>query len=97
MYICWAIICSISLPPFVLPQSEKQGGGTLCMYAVRNALSNPERLRANIEQILANGQAAPELLHADEDLSFIVKEGAAERITEAAYRFCSHTRGPKPS
>lgn len=64
------------------------------MYAVRNALSNPERLRANIEQILANGQAAPELLHADEDLSFIVKEGAAERITEAAYRFCSHTRGP---
>lgn len=67
------------------------------MYAVRNALSNPERLRANIEQILANGQAAPELLHADEDLSFIVKEGAAERITEAAYRFAAIPGGLMPS
>ena len=34
------------------------------------------------------------MLHADEDQSFIVKVGAADRITEAAYRFCSHTRGP---
>ena len=60
----------------ILPQCEKQGVGTLCMYAVRNALSIPERLRANIEQILSSGQADPALLHPDEDLSFLLENGA---------------------
>ncbi len=77
----------------ILPQCEKQGVGTLCMYAVRNALSIPERLRANIEQILSSGQADPALLHPDEDLSFLLENGAADSVTEAAYRFCSHTPG----
>jgi len=77
----------------ILPRSQSRGVGTLCMYAVRNMLSTPERLRANIELILAAGQADPEKLSADEDLSFIIKEGAAQSITEAAYRFCSNTEG----
>ncbi len=77
----------------VLPKCEKKGAATLCMYAVRSALSNPEKLRPNIEKILASGKADPRLLKADEDLSFLVSSGAAKTIPEAGYRFCSHTPG----
>lgn len=77
----------------VLPGCAEKGAGTLCMYAVRSALSNPERLRPNIERILACGQADPALLRPDEDLSFLVESGAAGSIPEAAYRFCAHTPG----
>ena len=77
----------------ILPQCQKQGVSTLCMYAVRNALSRPEKLCAAIEAILAAGQADPDLLKHDEDLSFLVTSGAAKSIPEAAYRYVSHTPG----
>jgi aryl-alcohol dehydrogenase-like predicted oxidoreductase len=76
-----------------LSQAKAQGVGTLCMYAVRNALSDPAKLRANIRKILDAGQADPALLKEDEDLSFVVKAGAAQSVTEAAYRFAAHTPG----
>ena len=77
----------------VLPQCIKQGVSTLCMYAVRSALSNPERLRVAIDAILASGKADPELLKADEDLSFLVSSGAAKTVMEAAYRYAANTPG----
>lgn len=77
----------------ILPQCQKQGVSTLCMYAVRNALSNPEKLAATIEKIIASGQADPELVKANADLSFLVNSGAAKTIPEAAYRYVAHTPG----
>ena len=77
----------------ILPSCMEKGVSTLCMYAVRNALSNPEKLRPTIEKILASGQADPELLRPDEDLSFLVSSGAAKSIPEAAYRYVVHTPG----
>ena len=77
----------------ILPTCIEKGVSTMCMYAVRNALSNPEKLRPTIEKILASGQADPALLKADEDLSFLVTSGAAKSIPEAAYRYVTHTPG----
>ena len=82
-----------SAAKYILPQCEKQNVAVLCMYAVRSALSNPEKLRPNIEKILASGQADPACLKAGEDLSFLTETGIAKTIPEAAYRFCSHTPG----
>ena len=77
----------------VLPVASKNGVGTLCMFAVRNALSNPEYLEKTLRQILDLNQADTELLGEDEDLSFLITEGGAKSIAEAAYRFCRHTPG----
>ena len=77
----------------ILPVAAKNGIGTLCMFAVRNALSNPKYLRKTIRQILDRQQADAGLLREDEDLSFLITEGGAKSIMEAAYRFCRHTAG----
>ena len=77
----------------VLPHTLRNNIGTLDMFAVRSALSNPEQLRIDIAKILEAGQADPELLHRENALDFLVESGAAAGITEAAYRFCRHTAG----
>lgn len=76
----------------VLPLTQKNGVGTLCMFAVREAMSKPEALRKNIAHIIECGQAGGNITP-HEDLSFLVQEGGAETIMEAAYRFCRHTPG----
>ena len=77
----------------ILPAASAKGIGTLCMFAVRNALSNPEYLKKTILQILDCNQADKGLLSPDEGLSFLLTEGGAKSIAEAAYRFCRHTAG----
>lgn len=77
----------------ILPLCMEKGVSTLCMYAVRNALSNPEKLSVTIEKIIASGQADPELVKANADLAFLISSGAARSIPEAAYRYVAHTPG----
>jgi L-galactose dehydrogenase len=77
----------------ILPRARAQRVGVLCMFAVRSALSNPEKLKEAIQKILESGQANPALLSRDEDLSFLTQPGVANSVMEAAYRFCRHTDG----
>lgn len=77
----------------ILPLTKKYHVGTLCMFAVRSALSDPEILEKCIEQMLEKKQADPELLRKDEKLGFLTENGTAASIMEAAYRFCRHTDG----
>lgn len=76
----------------VFPATREQGVGTLIMFAVRRALSRPERLREVCAELAEQG-----LLGADLDphdpLGFLVREGCARSVTEAAYRFCRHEPG----
>lgn len=77
----------------VLPLTAERGIGTLCMFAVRDALSRPESLKADIAKMIASGQVDAALVKPDEDLSFLTEGGAAASVMEAAYRFCRHTPG----
>ena len=77
----------------LLPQCMERGVGTLCMFAVRDSLSNPDNLRLDISRMLESGQVDPSLVSADEDLSFLKDPDVAGSIMEAAYRFCRHTQG----
>lgn len=77
----------------VFPITKEKNIGTLCMFAVRTALSNPAALQSEIQTILAAGQGNKELLLSDGDLAFLTQNGAASSIMEAAYRFCRHTSG----
>ena len=77
----------------ILPITIEKNIGVQCMFAVRNALSNPEQLKVDIQRILEKNQADPAIMEAYGTLDFLISEGAAASIMEAAYRFCSNTPG----
>ena len=77
----------------ILPAAIEKNIGVQCMFAVRKALSNPEQLKIDIDRILEKKQADPEIMAAHGTLDFLINEGAAGSIMEAAYRFCSNTPG----
>ncbi len=77
----------------VLPYTRAKGVGTLDMFAVRRALSRPEALREIAADLVARGQIDAAELDLEDPLGWLVREGHAASITEAAYRFCRHEPG----
>jgi aryl-alcohol dehydrogenase-like predicted oxidoreductase len=67
--------------------------GTLCMFAVRNIFSRPGLLHETVAQLAAEGQLPRELAATGDPLAFLVHEGGAESIVDAAYRFLRHEPG----
>ena len=78
----------------VLVAAREKGVGVLCMFAVRSALSGPQRLSEIVRELLASGKlGAPELADLDDPLGFIVRDGASHGLVDAAYRFCRDEPG----
>jgi len=76
----------------VLRKTQELGVGTLAMFAVRRALSQPDELRRVCADLHAHGLIDGAVdLH--DPLGFLTEDGVAESVTEAAYRFCRHERG----
>ncbi|MEI9948463.1 MAG: aldo/keto reductase [Pseudomonadota bacterium] len=65
--------------------------GILIMFAVRRALSRPERLREVLTELAQRGEIS--LRQAEEGLSFLVGAEAAASLPDAAYRYCRHEPG----
>jgi len=63
------------------------------MFAVRRALSDPENLKEVIEGLRARGVVDRDLVKDEHALDFLVHEGGAESVVEAAYRFCRYEPG----
>lgn len=63
------------------------------MFAVRRALSVPERLQATLTDLIRNGEIKAEDLDAGSPLGFATAPGVAASLTEAAYRFCRDEPG----
>ena len=77
----------------LLPETQAQGIGTLCMFAVRRALSQPDALKELITQLVANGEIDLAGYNADAPLDFLTAPGVATSLTEAAYRYCRYEPG----
>ena len=77
----------------MLKLTKAQGVGTLCMFAVRNALSNREHERALLGKLIDLGQVSAADVDIDEGLMHLVNSGYAATIMEAAYRFCTYSDG----
>jgi aryl-alcohol dehydrogenase-like predicted oxidoreductase len=77
----------------VFPLARKHGVATLGMFAVRSALSNPSEMDKSLDAIYRAGQAERALVEKNGALSFLVREGHASSLTEAAYRFVSSSGG----
>ncbi len=67
--------------------------GVLVMFAVRKALSHPDRLIEVLDELIARGQIDPGEINMDDPLGFLVHEGGAVSLPDAAYRFCRDEPG----
>lgn len=77
----------------VFPLTRRHGVGTLVMFAVRNIFSRPERLRATMRELAAAGEVPSWLADKPEPLDFLVHDGGASSVIDAAYRFVRHEPG----
>jgi aryl-alcohol dehydrogenase-like predicted oxidoreductase len=77
----------------VFPRTMANRVGTLLMFAVRNIFSRPERLATALRELTASGQLPRWLADAPDPLGFLIHEGGASTMTEAAYRFVRHEPG----
>jgi len=82
----------------VFPRTMEKEIGVLVMFAVRRALSRPERLQEVLAELIARGQVDASALDAvdldrEDPLGFLVHEGGAVSVPDAAYRFCRDEPG----
>ena len=77
----------------ILPETVGRGIGTFAMYAVRDVFSRPALLPALLRSLAEAGEVPDGLAEAEEPLAFLVHEGGASSLTDAAYRFARHEPG----
>jgi aryl-alcohol dehydrogenase-like predicted oxidoreductase len=77
----------------VFPTTERRGIGTLLMFVVRNIFSNAAYRRDIAAKLVEQGQLDASVLSDGDPLGFLVADGAAESITDAAYRYARHEQG----
>jgi L-galactose dehydrogenase len=77
----------------VFPHTIAKNVGVLIMFAVRRALSNPERLRETMAELTGAGLVDPAGFDQSDPLGFLLDEGGASTVTEAAYRYCRYEPG----
>lgn len=63
------------------------------MFAVRRALSQPDKLREALQTLVDQGQLDPNEIDLADPLAFVLKESDATSLVDAAYRFCRYEPG----
>ena len=77
----------------VLSRTIEKDIGVLIMFAVRLALSRPKRLKECLNELIEKNQINPSDFDMEDPLKFLLHEGGAENLVDAAYRFCRHEPG----
>jgi aryl-alcohol dehydrogenase-like predicted oxidoreductase len=77
----------------VFPVTQRNGVGTLLMFAVRSIFADPPRVAREMKALAARGLVDPTLAATDDPLGFLVHEGGAASLIEAAYRFARYEPG----
>ncbi len=77
----------------VFPHTLHQRVGTLMMFAVRNIFSRPERLAETMRELAEAGEVPDDLARAKNPLDFLIHDGGASSLTDAAYRYVRHEPG----
>jgi len=77
----------------IFPATQRRGIGTLLMFVVRNLFSNAAHRRDIFAELVKQGHLEASILSEGDPLGFLVAEGGAESITDAAYRYARHEQG----
>jgi aryl-alcohol dehydrogenase-like predicted oxidoreductase len=96
---CWDIIMvgfnilNQSARERVLVTTRKKDIGVLIMFAVRRALRDPANLRDALADLSERGLVEPDATSGDGALDFLIHDGGATSLQDAAYRFCRYEPG----
>ena len=96
---CWDVVMvgfnllNQSARARVFAKTIEKNIGVLIMFAVRRALSDPAALAEVLADLAARGIVEPGPAEEEGALDFLVREGGAASLQEAAYRFCRYERG----
>ena len=77
----------------VFPKTVQRGIGTLIMFPVRLAFSRPKRLKEILLELIESGKLDPIDVNVENPLDFLIQDGVAENLVDAAYRFCRFEAG----
>jgi L-galactose dehydrogenase len=77
----------------VFAQTQAKGIGTLLMFAVRSIFADPLRIAREVKDLAAKGPVDPSLGATDGPLGFLIHDGGASNLVEAAYRYARHEPG----
>ena len=77
----------------VFPATLSHNIGTLIMFAVRSLFSTPGRLQQDLQALAADGKVPAGLAEKSQPLDFLLHEGGAHDVVEAAYRYVRHQPG----
>jgi len=77
----------------VFPSTQGKQIGTLIMFAVRSIFSDPRYLQTTIAKLVENGELDTKYGDTTEPLGFLLGDGGAESVIDAAYRFVRHEPG----
>ena len=73
--------------------TQEKGIGTLLMFAVRSMFADPPRIDREMKALAEKGLVEKWLGEGDNPLGFLVHEGGANNVIEAAYRYARHEPG----
>ncbi len=96
---CWDVVMvgfnmlNQSARAKVLRRTQEKDIGVLLMFAVRKALSRPARLMEVWAELRQRGLVESGRYDSEAPLDFLISEGGATTITDAAYRYCRHEPG----
>ena len=96
---CWDVVMlgfsvlNQSARHLILPHTIEKKIGTLCMFAVRRALSQPKVLVDLMKQLVQEDLVDSYDFDLGNPLGFLTEDGVAHSIQEAAYRYCLHEPG----
>jgi aryl-alcohol dehydrogenase-like predicted oxidoreductase len=77
----------------VFSTTQEKRIGTLLMFAVRSIFADPPRIAREMRALADQGLVERWLGESDDPLGFLVHDGGAATLTEAAYRFVRHEPG----
>ena len=77
----------------VFPATREHDVGTLIMFAVRKALSQPEALHGIVAKLLDDDRITADLIDTDDPLGFLASHPEVSSTIQAAYRYCRHQPG----
>jgi aryl-alcohol dehydrogenase-like predicted oxidoreductase len=77
----------------VFPSTIAQNIAVQIMFAVRRALSRPEKLVEALQELIGQGELDPTDIDMENPLAFVLEESDAPTLTDAAYRFCRYEPG----
>ena len=77
----------------VFPQTQASQTGVQVMFAVRRALKNFETLNEALAELSSKAEIDRAEFDPEKPLGFLLENGKAASLTEAAYRFCRYEPG----